>query len=214
MKNKKNILIAILVIVLIIIAVFFINTFRKFGIIKELQKNLGQRNLSKSYHVKHITDMKDGKKVVTNRYKKNGNELTTTKVEYDDGKSYKMSTYTKGENVSIYTEKDDKKTLELAKDYKVKSEKIGNCYIEAEGSWEMFLRCMSLKVQKTDYEGKVCYIISDNKGKEINEGYVEKDTGLLIKQNDNGIVTKYEYELNNVQDEIFIEPDSSQYEKI
>lgn len=214
MKESKKLLIAILVIILIIVAVFFINTFRKFGIIKELQKNLGQSNLSRSYHVKHTTYMKDGKTVVANNYKKNGNELTMTQIEDDDGKSYKMNVYTKGENVSIYTEKDGKKTLELAKDYKVKSEKIGNCYIESENNWQIFSKCMSLKIQKTDYEGKKCYIISDNKGKEINEGYVEKDTGLLLKQNDNGIITKYEYELNNVQDEIFIEPDSSQYEKI
>ena len=73
------------------------------------------------------------------------------------------------------------------------------------------------KVKKVDYNGKECYSINNflspyyMYGTENNEVYIEKETGLLLKQTTDDITTEKEYEFNNVEDSIFIEPDISQY---
>ena len=41
--------------------------------------------------------------------------------------------------------------------------------------------------------------------------YIEKDTGLLIKNILNGTITEKEYTFDDVDDAIFTEPDISQY---
>ena len=41
--------------------------------------------------------------------------------------------------------------------------------------------------------------------------YIEKDTGLFVKNIQNGVTTEKEYTFDNVDDAIFIEPDISQY---
>ena len=41
--------------------------------------------------------------------------------------------------------------------------------------------------------------------------YIDKDTGLSVKNEIDKIVTEREYEFNNVEDSIFVEPDISQY---
>ena len=43
------------------------------------------------------------------------------------------------------------------------------------------------------------------------ETYIDKETGLFVKTTQNGTTTEREYEFNNVQDSIFIEPDIGQY---
>lgn len=40
---------------------------------------------------------------------------------------------------------------------------------------------------------------------------IEKNTGLMVNMTENTVVTEREYEFNNVDDSIFIEPDISQY---
>ena len=48
---------------------------------------------------------------------------------------------------------------------------------------------------------------------EEQETYIDKDTGLVLKIKAIDIINEieYEYEFNNVDDEIFVEPDISQY---
>lgn len=64
---------------------------------------------------------------------------------------------------------------------------------------------------------KECYIINDfvnpffMNDNNKNEVYIEKDTGLYIKSIMGSNVTDREYEFDNVEDSIFIEPDISEY---
>ena len=51
-------------------------------------------------------------------------------------------------------------------------------------------------------------------GTEKNEIYVDKDTGLVIFKNTDGELTEKEYEFNNVEDSIFIEPNIGEYKLI
>lgn len=42
--------------------------------------------------------------------------------------------------------------------------------------------------------------------------YIEKDTELMIRKDTDSLIVENMYEFNNVNDEIFIEPDISQYQ--
>ena len=44
-----------------------------------------------------------------------------------------------------------------------------------------------------------------------NEYYINKQTGLLVKSVINDIIAQREYEFDNIDDSIFIEPDINQY---
>lgn len=46
---------------------------------------------------------------------------------------------------------------------------------------------------------------------ESNQIYIDKETGLLVKTFETGIVNEREYEFDKVDDNIFKEPDISQY---
>ena len=74
------------------------------------------------------------------------------------------------------------------------------------------------KIEKTVYNGKECYVIdSDRFAKDPNEHtiyYIEKDTGLIVRQVDGTRNTDYEYEFGNVEDKVFEEPNIAEYEII
>ena len=48
----------------------------------------------------------------------------------------------------------------------------------------------------------------------IDEVYIDKETGLVIRTHFGNIISEREYEFGNVQDEMFIEPDLKEYEVI
>ena len=89
--------------------------------------------------------------------------------------------------------------------------------LEVDGSWNKFLASLVSFIGTKKYDGKDCYI-SNNflisttlNDPEKNEYYIEKDTGLFIYSNVGNIISKREYEFDNVSDEVFIEPDVSQF---
>ena len=47
---------------------------------------------------------------------------------------------------------------------------------------------------------------------EKSEMYIDKDTGLIVKRITSAETVEKEYEFNNVDDSVFVEPDISKYE--
>ena len=42
--------------------------------------------------------------------------------------------------------------------------------------------------------------------------YIDKETYMIVKTVADDVITEYEYEFNNVEDNIFIQPDINEYE--
>ncbi len=91
---------------------------------------------------------------------------------------------------------------------------------------------MRHSIKEVEYNGKACYVVSpifprgkthiDYTREDVNEQlkengkfevYLEKDTGIMVKTTGNiYIPCEVEYEIGNVKDEVFIEPDLKYYE--
>ena len=88
----------------------------------------------------------------------------------------------------------------------------------------MQLICIAIasKVENIEYKGKKCYRVGDFVSSDTlvdinsnnSEIYIEKDTGLVIRTHFGSSISEREYEFNNVQDEVFIEPDLKEYKVI
>lgn len=97
--------------------------------------------------------------------------------------------------------------------------------------WQTFVYSAMSRIKSVKYNDKDCYSINSkmslesaydvDKKQEIicmiindtsREIYIDKDTGLLVKRITSVETVEKEYEFNNVDDSVFVEPDISQYE--
>ncbi len=211
MKNKKikKILKITALIVLVIIILVLIHTIRNFVIIKEIQNNASKYLASTNYHIKSVATEEDGVIVTANYYEKD-NKQTMIMERNMNGKIAKMSMYNNGERTNIYYDNEEEKTVQLDAEVALWFE-IFDC-LETENDWQTFIMSITTKISKTQYNEKECYIVNlSMNGNEKNEYYIEKDTGLYVKANIAGQIAEREYEFNNVSDEVFVEPDVSEY---
>lgn len=213
MKAKKIIKI-ILLVLLIIVALFLINTFRKFIIIKNLQAKMSELTLSTNYHIESEAKEENGTIVTLNYYKKDNRQAMLMERNLN-GETKKISMYNNGERIDTFIETAEDKIVQLDTP-SIMEVNLYN-YLETENDWQTFLESMFVKVKKTEYKEKECYLITNfistmyMQSYEYGKVYIEKDTGLFLKSVMDGIVTERKYEFDNVDDSVFIEPDISQY---
>lgn len=207
----KKFLKVCLIVIAIILIIVVIHTVRNFTIITNLQNNIKQYSSSTNYHLKSINKgtsdtmtvdyyTKDGKQVVFQERKVNNN-IT------------KISMYNNGEKIVSYydtpTDKIVKTNIPSAISVNITS------YFEdfTDNTMSKIWMSMFLKIQKTEVNNKTCYAVSEliPKSNSVDIEYIEKDTGLCVKAMMFDETVEKEYEFNNVNDEIFVEPDISQY---
>lgn len=213
-NSRKRILRIILYIILALIIIFLIHTLRNFFIISNLQKNISNYVNSDNYYIKINTTESNNTTVALKYYKKGDKQLVLWEKN-TNGELLKMSMYNNGQRVDTFTETSNSKTVKFNSPSQI-SVQIYN-FLETDNSWQTFLLSALAKVRSTTYNGKACYTVENflnpNSlfGTEKNVVYIEKDTGLYLKNITDSTVTEREYEFNNVSDSMFVEPDVSQY---
>ena len=213
MNNKKAVKIAG-IILMIIIAIFLIHTIRNYVIISKLQKQLVKYQTYQSYFIKTKTTDNKGGEVILSYYKNKDKEVAIMERKLN-GEVTKMSMYNNGQRIDVFYDTPTDKTVQIDS----KASMIINSYnfLETDNNWQTFLGSIFARIKNSEYNGKKCYIINDFKtpmfmnGTEKNEYYIEKDTGLYLKAIVDEQTSEREYDFNNVDDSIFIEPDISQY---
>ena len=209
-EKMMKILKIILIILLVIIVIVLINTFRKFMIVKGLKNNSQKYTLSKNYHIKATSN-----EITTNSYKKDDKELII--MEKDEKE--KISVYNTGNKKDIFYDTSEGKKAELNSNTTLTSREVYD-YFDSQTDFQLFFASILPQVKRTEYNGKECYKLKNFFtlkllwGNEINEVYIEKDTGLVVKENIDDVISEIEYEFDNVSDEMFIQPDSSKYKII
>ena len=207
------------VIILVIIAVFAIDTGRKMIIIAELVDKSSSYVDSNNYH-KKVVNYQGTVAILSDIYYKDGK-----KAEFM-GENNEVKMYLADEKVHIYVE--PYKTAQISlisqespiKDNDIESIKINNFF-------ELFIASVFCNIQSEEYNKKNCYVINVYTGGTINGiesgTYIDKETGLVIRKNGTGYSLMPEwnflqsievdfYYFDTVTDDIFIEPDISQYE--
>ena len=216
-KNIRNLLKILLIVFLIVIVLFLINTFRKFFIIKELQNNFAKFSSSQNYHIKSVAREKDGVIVTINYYAKGSKKVSILERE-KNGEINKISMYDNGERTDTFWDNAE------AKKAKLNSEPIMmiSLYngLENDNDWFTFIASIYSNIKKTTYNGKEGYVIKNFMSSmslssaEKNEILIEKATGLLLKNDTGYSISEREYEFDNVSDTIFEEPDIGLYKLV
>lgn len=200
---KKTLkIIAIILFFLVILVI--IHTTRNFVIILSLQDRIQVYSNSTNYHIKSFSTFGDGIQTETDYYKNDLKSLKIVKKQVDEMKMITRS-FSDGENIKTYMEIGENKTVMENGSELFENETISNGLELAN-----IFNCLISKISSTKIDGKQCYKIGYFFGPR--ELYIEKDTGLIIKNMVNEQYINYEFEFNNVEDNIFEEPDISEYE--
>ena len=211
--KKKKVLKVILFIVLAIILVFLVINIRKMLIIKDLCEKVEKYETSNNYYEK-ITNNSGS---ITEFYCKENNQLLVLNTTTQNEEKRKMYIYTKNGTKNTYIESGTEKVALLNNDNVLGSVNIIS--LKYNNLWDLFTMSIFTSIKDGQYKGKECYILSFSKSDEI---YIEKETGLRVYAKDGTItdeegntvvnIVEYEYEFENVDDKVFIEPNIEEYE--
>ena len=124
--------------------------------------------------------------------------------------------YDSGTRIDTFTETKDSKTVKLNSASSMVGAQIIDVF-QTDNLWQTFLYSIPARIKTTKIEEKNCYAIKNYLspyllyGTNNTEYYIEKETGLVIKTIIDDTTATREYEFDNVDDQIFVGPDVSQY---
>ncbi|MBO5398222.1 MAG: hypothetical protein J6A36_04760 [Clostridia bacterium] len=214
--KKKKILKTILIILLAILLLIAIHTIRNFMIITNLQNKMQDYANITNYSVKNIQTT-NGKEVLIVKYYQKENKALRILERIQGTSSVTISEYYDNGTVKMFITSPESKTVRIGNEISaLKPQKISS-NLETENIFQTIIACFIAKIRSEEYNGKDCYAISEfispmilNDGSGMTD-YYEKDTGLHIKYEADGSEYVKEYQFNNVDDNVFIEPDISEY---
>lgn len=212
MRTKK-ILKIIGIILIILLVLTLIHTIRNYIIIRNLQNKISKYSNSTNYFVKSESTKNDGTKIIMKYYQKDNKQAVFLEKTSNENE-IKISRYNNGERVDIFTETKDSKVAQLDTSTLI-SVNIYN-QLETDNKWQTFIGSIISNIRSEKCNDKECYAIKGFTSTtsltfEETKIYIDKDTGLLVKVIEDETISNREYEFNNVEDTIFVEPDISQY---
>lgn len=205
------------IILLAILIIFVINTGRNMIIISNLNNKADNHTKYSNYHKKTTNFTGDGL-VIIDTYYKDGKTATFLRRVKEE-QTNKILAYQSGEITNMYYQTGDDKKAQLNQKNAFLATNIFN-YLESNNILEILVRSVTTNIKTVNCNGKDCYLITDYFSSNIlmskNDGaYIDKETGLIIRMTMSGdstdTVTDYAYEFDTVTDDIFIEPDISEY---
>lgn len=212
MRTKK-ILKIIGIILIILLVLTLIHTIRNYIIIRNLQNKISKYSNSTNYFVKSESTKNDGTKIIMKYYQKDNKQAVFLEKTSNENE-IKISRYNNGERVDTFTETKDSKVAQLDTSTLI-SVNIYN-QLETDNKWQTFIGSIISNIRSEKCNDKECYVIKGFTSTtsltfEETKIYIDKDTGLLVKVIEDETISNREYEFNNVEDTIFVEPDISQY---
>jgi len=212
MKVKK-ILKIIGIIFAIALLLLIIHTVRNFIIISDIQGKIAEYSGNNNHHIKIVSTQNNGTIVKTDYYKKDNKKVVFLEREIN-GEKTKLSIYDTGESHHTFTDAKDVKKVSLNSGFIEVQLYNGS---ETENIGQTILSSIIANIKSVKENGKEYYQLKHTvspysmsfEGETI---LVDKETGLMYKNINSESTATREYEFNNVDDSIFIEPDISEYE--
>ena len=216
--KKKKIIKTIIIILIVLLIIFLIHTTRNVIIISKLQKKVTEYVNSNNYHINMISQLDNEITLNINYYKKGDKQVIFLERENPNGERIKVSTYDNGTSgINTYTETANSKIASLNNSSELLGVQVVN-FLQTDNIWQTILCSIPAKIKSEEYNNQTCYIVSNFLSSSYlmsqnkNEYYFDKETGLMIKSIMDNDISKREYNFNNVDDSIFIEPDINQYQ--
>ena len=211
MKTKK-VLKIIGIAVIIALVLLIIHTIRNYIIIKNLQDKIAEYSNNQNHHIRIVSTQNDGTILNTDYYKKDNKKVAFIERE-KNGEIIKISMYDNGDTHHTYTDAEDKKIVSLNSGFiEVQIYNVA----ETTSFGQTIYSSIFASIKKVKENGKEYYQLRHTASPyamsfENDTILVDKETGLMYKNiNDISTVVR-EYEFNNVDESIFIEPDITEY---
>lgn len=204
MENKKmKLWKKLLLVILALLVVFAIFTLRKYIIITNLI-NTSKDYISKTNFMLDTYGLTNDSVVLTKSYCKDGNLFSTTEtLGHNIIEERKITAYSKGdEKIVIIQSGDDKVLLSNGNVAPINVNTIS----EFDDIKLRIPLAFTSKITKQNCNGKECYLIELSKDYKI---WVEKETGIIIREMDIEYITNRTYTFDVVKDENIIKPDTS-----
>ncbi len=220
--NKKVIGKALLLLFLIILFVFIFLTARKMIILSNL-KNKQKEMINEDNYYAHLTSYTGTSMKTMDIYHKNDKHYMKEIEFYTPNDVKIFDTYHTGKQCNTYI------TTESGK-YVQKNGQAYEPYVlyndleYTKGFWSFVKQAVISNIKSDICNGKECYNIT-NLLDDYKNVYIEKDTGLVVRIygfetsttlkdqttiKTNGLID-FSYEFNQVKDDVFIEPNPSEY---
>lgn len=210
--DKKKILKIIGIIFAIALLLLIIHTVRNFVIINDIQGKIAEYSGNNNHHIKIVSTQNNGTIVKTDYYKKDNKKVVFLERDIN-GEKTKLSIYDNGEFHHTFTDAKDVKKVSLNSGF-VEVQLYNG--LETENIGQTIISSILADIKSVKENGKEYYQLKHTvspysmsfEGETI---LVDKETGLMYKNVNNESISIREYEFNNVDDSIFIEPDISEY---
>lgn len=217
---KKKIITMVVIILVVLLAIFGINTIRKFVIIKDLQNKVAQCETKENIYTKVVSESAEVEKFIKNDIekvvmKKKDNTVTIIQVtEQHERRFYTIA----GEQKILRRFKEEKNPM---------SSKVVS-FVDTTTWLETLRDSVVSKIYTEKVDGQDCYVIDSLKNTNAiySNGaislkiYLNKETGLAVKtietvKKEDGTteewVTTYEQKFDVVTDDDMKEPDTSEF---
>lgn len=207
--KKKYVGRSILIILALILIIFLILIFRKVIILSKISGiTIGYSNQDNFYGEMYTYDNKNFSVIKT--YRLDGNYLTTVSLYANGNEEHrKITMYKNGDEELSLIEAGDNKTV-INNDNTISiNTSVVNSYNYQNSIWDRIRLALVFKITKQELYSKECYVLENNNWKI----YIDANTGLLVREEQNSYVRDYFYELNTVIQEDLQKPDTTGFKE-
>lgn len=194
----------ILIIVLVLVALLAIIIARKFIIIKKLV-NESKEYANKTNYLAVVQSLQNGNVNMIKSYKKDGNYLTTLRTYGKDIQDERGLIRYKKDSEEIGIIYSGKEKIAILDGSVIGDVNVVNIFSTINNTMPLLQFAIMSRITTENYGNVECYLIELDNWKM----WVEKDTGLVIREINGGIVSERFYEFDIVKNEDIIKPDTS-----
>ena len=215
----------IFLIIALFVILYSVSVIRKMIIISDINKKISNYSKINNYYAKATQYGGDVMRIMEKYSKDNRCYIKTTFISSDKNKNWIIRDYKNGEQINSYYENEQQKNANMNVNSMVEYNVFGTWY-------ERFLIYNNLgllriailsDISTEKCNGKECFKITQHMlGSDFElVNYVEKNTGLPIRNifrttinewSGDGVID-YEYDIENVEDSIFVEPNIEEYKE-
>lgn len=194
----------VLIIVLILFAILAIFIVRKFIIITNLV-NESKEYANKTNYFAVIQSLQNGNVNIIKSYNKDGNYLTTFRTYGKDIKDERGLIRYKKDSEEIGIIQSGQEKIAILDGSVLGEVYVVNIFSTLDNTMQQLQFAVMSRITTDNYGNIECYLIELENCKM----WVEKDTGLIIREINGGLVSERFYEFDIVKDEDITKPDIS-----
>lgn len=211
-KKKMKLRKKILIIILIVVIIFFIITLRKFIILSKIKK-LSEEYINKNNFYAEIYSLENnGSITIRKSYNKGSKYLTKIDILGKDvNEIRKLTVYNDQDGQTGIIESGEGKKSILDEDVLGGEITINACLEQPTDFLQKIEFSVLSKITTEEYSYKECYLIEFPEGVRY---WVDKETGLILREINAGTVNDFYYEFDTVKDEDIAKPDITNNDEV